>query len=58
MSTEIRAVITPKLYNKIKQKVDLPVNVGLNKSLIILLDRYEKLEKFYKQKGGKTKNVL
>jgi len=57
MATDVRAVISPKLYNQIKQKVDLPINVGLNKSLIVLLDKYEKLEKFYKQNVGRSKNV-
>lgn len=44
MSTqEVRAVVSKENYNKVLALTDLPFNVGFDKAITLLLNKFEKL---------------
>jgi hypothetical protein len=44
MSTqEVRAVVSKENYNKVLLLTDLPFNIGFDKAITLLLNKYEKL---------------
>lgn len=45
MSTqEVRAVVSKENYDKVLTLTDLPFNVGFDKAITLLLNKYEKLK--------------
>ena len=53
MSTNTtRPVIPNEITDEVNKLIDLPVQIGFDKALKILLVNYEKYQKFYKKHQG------
>jgi len=53
MSDTVRPEISVDVYNDVVFYSGEPVHLGLEKSLVSLIKKYEKYERFYKRNGGK-----
>jgi hypothetical protein len=49
LKKEIRPVISAETYEQVTKLVDLHIQIGFDKSLNVILQRYAELEKFYKK---------
>ncbi len=49
---EIRSVISSETYDDVKSSLNLPVTVGFDKSLRILIERYHHYEKYFHDTQG------